>query len=153
MDDTRSPGSLEDANGNGGNDGYGFTDFVIDVVSVALTAVDFILGGPTGEGIAPALAIQSLKTTTKKVVTSGVKLTRGGKRKIGNLQDLKDMRADEAIRLRGGGKSQVDQLSTDLKEKTVGEIANMAATKDPAAETAMKMIKQASSKAGKYCGK
>ncbi len=36
---------------------------------------------------------------------------------------------------------------------TVGELANMASAGDAAAETAIKIIKQASSKAQKYGGK
>jgi RHS repeat-associated protein len=37
------------------------TEQVLDVVSVVLTVADIILGGPTGEGIAPAILIQSIK--------------------------------------------------------------------------------------------
>jgi len=42
---------------------------------------------------------------------------------------------------------------TGYEDLTVGELANMAAAGDAAAETAIKMVKQASSKAQKYGGK
>ncbi len=44
-------------------------------------AGDLILGGPTGEGIIPAMAMLGVKQAIK----TGIKLTIGGKRKIGNL--------------------------------------------------------------------
>ncbi|RKZ85667.1 MAG: hypothetical protein DRR19_16030 [Candidatus Parabeggiatoa sp. nov. 1] len=82
-----------------------------------------------------------------------IKLTTGGKRKIGNLTDLKDVKASDAIKQRGGGASQINQLQTGYEKKTVGELANLAAAGDAAAETAIKIIKQASSKAQKYGGR
>lgn len=83
----------------------------------------------------------------------GTKLTGGGKKKIGNLKDLKDTKASDAIKKRGGGAGQVNQLETGYGNKTVGELANSAAKGDRAAETAIKIIKQAGSKAQKYGGK
>ncbi len=82
-----------------------------------------------------------------------IKLTTGGKRKIGNLTDLKDVKASDAIKQRGGGASQINQLQTGYEKKTVGELANLAAAGEAAAETAIKIIKQASSKAQKYGGR
>ncbi len=77
----------------------------------------------------------------------GVKLTKGGSRAIGNLTDLKDTQAADAIRDRGGTASNVNEaLGDSLKEKTVGEIANLAAQKDKAAVKALKIIKQAKKK-------
>jgi hypothetical protein len=69
------------------------------------------------------------------------------------LEPLKDKTAAEAIRERGGGQGQVKQLETGYENKTAGEIANLAAKGDKAAETALKIIKQASKKKGKYSGK
>ena|GEM_PF-4933327 len=86
------------------------------------------------------------------VLVHNCKLTKGGKRKIGNLSDLKDVKASDAIKQRGGGASKINQLQTGYEDMTVGELANMAAAGD-AAETAIKIIKQASSKAQKYGGK
>jgi hypothetical protein len=82
-----------------------------------------------------------------------VELTRAGRRRIGNLIDLKDVTAAEAIRLRGGGQSQVNELQTGYGELTVGELANMAAAGDVEADRAVKMVKQANKKAQKYGGK
>ncbi|MBE9118935.1 RHS repeat-associated core domain-containing protein [Lusitaniella coriacea LEGE 07157] len=87
------------------------------------------------------------------VFSAEIKLTRGGRRKIGNLIGFKDTPAAEAIRARGGGASQVNQLGQDYKQVTVGEIANLAAQKDDKAETALKIIKQAGKKNQKYGGK
>jgi len=79
-----------------------------------------------------------------------VKLTRGGQKQIGNMSDYKDMSAADAIKARGGGAGQVKQLQTGYESKSVGELANLAAQGDPKAVTAMKIIKQAASKAEKY---
>jgi len=52
---------------------------------------------------------------------------------------------------RGGNAGNVNKaLGDNLKGKTVGEIANMAAKGDSAAETALKTIKQAGKKGQKY---
>jgi hypothetical protein len=72
---------------------------------------------------------------------------------IKNIEYLKDMTAADAIRARGGGASQVNQLETGYAQKTVGEIANLAAQEDKAAKTALKIIKQADQKNQKYSGK
>lgn len=39
--------------------GYSWTDFGIDFLSVGLIAADILVGGPTGEGIAPAMVLQA----------------------------------------------------------------------------------------------
>lgn len=82
-----------------------------------------------------------------------VKLTRGGQKKLGNLVDLKDLDIAEAIRQRGGGQGQVDQVRTDYQDIKVGELANLAAEGDSDAETAIKILKQARKKQEKYGGK
>ena len=45
---------------------YSWGEFGIDFVSVALVAGDIALGGPTGEGIGPAIAMQAGKQTAKQ---------------------------------------------------------------------------------------
>lgn len=82
-----------------------------------------------------------------------VKLTRGGQKKLGNLIELKDLEIAEAIRQRGGGQSQIDQIRTDYQDLEVGELANLAAQGDTDAETAIKILKQARKKQEKYGGK
>ena len=82
-----------------------------------------------------------------------IKLTRGGQKKLGNLVDLKDLDIAEAIRQRGGGQGQVDQVRTDYQHIKVGELANLAAEGDSDAETAIKILKQARKKQEKYGGK
>ncbi len=79
-----------------------------------------------------------------------IDLTKGGAKKIRNLTNMKDMKAADAIRARGGGASQINQLQTGYEKLTVGDLANKAAAGDRAAETAIKIIKQASKKAQKY---
>jgi RHS repeat-associated protein len=48
---------------------------VIDVASVALTVADVVLGGPTGEGIVPAMLLQGLKVGGKQVAKQTAKQT------------------------------------------------------------------------------
>lgn len=79
-----------------------------------------------------------------------VELTQGGQKKLGNLATLKNLPIAVAIRQRGGGQSQVNQVRTDYQSKTVGELANSAAQGDADAETAIKILKQARSKREKY---
>jgi hypothetical protein len=51
-----------------------------------------------------------------------IQLTRGGQKKLGNLLvSLKDLDIAEAIRQRGGGQSQVDQLEPNI---TIKELVN-----------------------------
>lgn len=57
------PWGLESSSGSG----YSWGDFAIDVGSALLTVGDIILGGPTGEGIGPAIAMQAGKTGVKQV--------------------------------------------------------------------------------------
>lgn len=59
----------------------------------------------------------------------------------------------DAIKQRGGGAGQVNQVSNDLKDLPLGDVANLAAVGDPDAVTAIKMVKQAASKQQKYGGK
>ncbi|MBK1988687.1 hypothetical protein A0J48_014260 [Sphaerospermopsis aphanizomenoides BCCUSP55] len=80
----------------------------------------------------------------------GIKLTPGGMKKLGNLVNIKDDIIADAIRERGGGQGQVNQLRSDYQNTRVGELANLAATGDPDAETAIKILKQARKKHDKY---
>ena len=66
---------------------------------------------------------------------------------------MKDVTAAEAIRLRGGGQSQVQQIARDYQQMSVGAIANLAAVGDTKAKTTMKIIKGASKYRQKYAGK
>jgi RHS repeat-associated protein len=45
---------------------YSWEDFGYDAASVILTAADIALGGPTGEGIVPAMAMQAAKQAVKE---------------------------------------------------------------------------------------
>jgi hypothetical protein len=80
----------------------------------------------------------------------GLKLTSGGLKKLGNLVNIKDSTIADAIRERGGGQGQVNQLRSDYQNLRVGELANLAATGDIEAETAIKILKQARKKRDKY---
>jgi len=82
-----------------------------------------------------------------------VQLTAGGKRQVGNLGDMKDVPARQAVTDRGGGAQQVNQIRSDYQDLSVGELANRAAAGDADAVTALKMIKQAGSKRQKYSGR
>jgi hypothetical protein len=93
------------------------------------------------------------ETTQNTNQDGGVKLTGSGKKAIGNLQDLKDVKARDALKLRGGNNSAINQGDSGYWDKPLGEIANLAGQKDGKAETILKLVKQASSKAQKYGGK
>ncbi|HEY9645471.1 MAG TPA: hypothetical protein V6C88_03825 [Chroococcidiopsis sp.] len=80
----------------------------------------------------------------------GIELTQGGCKKLGNLDTLKDVPLAVAIRQRGGGQGQVNQVRTDYQDLRVGELANLAAKGDRDAETAIKLLKQAKKKQEKY---
>ncbi|QYX31511.1 hypothetical protein [Sphaerospermopsis torques-reginae] len=80
----------------------------------------------------------------------GIKLTPGSMKKLGNLVNIKDDIIADAIRERGGGQGQVNQLRSNYQNLRVGELANLAATGDPDAETAIKILKQARKKRDKY---
>jgi hypothetical protein len=79
-----------------------------------------------------------------------IQLTPGGMKKLGNLVNIKDEIIADAIRERGGGQGQVNQLRRDYQNMKVGELANLAAMGDPEAETAVKILKQARKKYDKY---
>lgn len=79
-----------------------------------------------------------------------VKLTPSGLKKLGNLVDLKDDIIADAIRERGGGQGQVNQLGSDYQNLRVGEVACLAAEGDKQAETVIKILKQARKKREKY---
>ncbi|MDZ8107789.1 MAG: hypothetical protein RM338_19515 [Nostoc sp. DedQUE12a] len=72
---------------------------------------------------------------------NGVNLTPRGLKKLGNLVNLKDRIISDAIRERGEGQGQVNQLRSDYQNLRVGELANLAAEGDEDAETAIKILK------------
>lgn len=76
----------------------------------------------------------------------GIQLTPSGEKKLGNLVNLKDYIMADAIRERGGGQGQVNQLRSDYQNLKVGELTNLAAEGDADAETAIKILKQARKK-------
>lgn len=80
----------------------------------------------------------------------GIELTPGGEKKLGNLVNFKDYIISDAIRERGGGQGQVNQLRSDYQNLKVGELANLAVEGDADAETAIKILKQAKKKREKY---
>lgn len=80
----------------------------------------------------------------------GIELTPGGEKKLGNLVNFKDYIIADAIRERGGGQGQVNQLRSDYQNLKVGELANLAVEGDADAETAIKILKQAKKKREKY---
>ncbi|XZF16351.1 RHS repeat-associated core domain-containing protein [Chitinophagaceae bacterium MMS25-I14] len=88
-----------------------------------------------------------------KTTDEGVKLTNGGKSKIGNLASSKDKKARDVLKERGGHASATKQGDVgDWWDKSLGEVANAAASGDEGAETVIKQVKQAKKKAGKYGG-
>lgn len=56
----------------------------------------------------------------------------------------------EAVRERGGDAQQVRQVATDLQQKTLAEVARLAAQGDAAARTAIHVVKNVASQYEKY---
>lgn len=83
----------------------------------------------------------------------GIELSSGGYKILGNLTNLKDLIISDAIKQRGGGQSQVNQLATECQQLKVAELANLAAKGNREAKTAIKILKQARKKKDKYSGK
>ena len=76
----------------------------------------------------------------------GGKLSGAAKRKLGNMVNISDQTVAEAIRARGGSASNLQQLQTGMGQRSLGEVAEAAATGDAEAEKAIKMVKQAAQK-------
>ena len=70
-------------------------------------------------------------------------LTSGARKILGGILPLADETVANAIRIRGGGGAQVNQVASWLAQKTVGEVANLAAQGNAEARTAIKIIKDA----------
>ena len=85
-----------------------------------------------------------------KIAEQGIKLTGGGKQAIGNLIQYKDKTVREVLKIRGGNASALREMRTDYIDKAFGEIANLAATGDSDAGTAMQIVKEAKRLAEKY---
>lgn len=98
--------------------------------------------------------VQRSVSSTGKVFLADdpTKLTGGGRKKLGNLTAMAGMTVRAAIKERGGGAGQANMCG-QWADKTVAETANAAAAGDALAETAIKMIKQASAKAGDHGGR
>ena len=73
----------------------------------------------------------------------GQALTRGGRKVLGGLVGMAEKTVAEAIIERGGGGSQVAYVVTWLQQKTLAEVANLAAGGDSEAVTAIKIVKNA----------
>jgi hypothetical protein len=69
-------------------------------------------------------------------------LSKGARRRLGNLADRAEVTVTEMIRERGGNASNVRQAGP-WADKTLAETAEAAAEGDSAAATALKIVKQA----------
>ncbi|MDM8562715.1 polymorphic toxin-type HINT domain-containing protein [Candidatus Marithioploca araucensis] len=87
------------------------------------------------------------------VLVHNCDLGKKAKNILGDLIDSANDTARDAIKKRGGGGSQINRLRTDYADKTLGELAQLAADGDKEAKTDLKIVKQASKKAQKYGGK
>ncbi|HEY4650284.1 MAG TPA: hypothetical protein VIG72_02670, partial [Pontibacter sp.] len=79
-----------------------------------------------------------------------LELSGGGRRILGNLQNLKDLTLRNGIILRGGKQGNVNKVADWLHDMPIAQVANLASKGDKEAVTAIKILKQASSKAQKY---
>jgi RHS repeat-associated protein len=69
---------------------------------------------------------------------------------LGAIAPLAEQTVAQAIRLRGGGASQVNQIATYLQHVKLSEVARRAANGEAEAVKALKMVKQAAAKAQRY---
>ncbi|RYU95048.1 RHS repeat domain-containing protein [Emticicia agri] len=102
-----------------------------DATGVVISSVSFALDATGGGGVAP-------------------KLTNGGKKVLGSLINMIEMTLSEGVLQRGGKIGNLSVVDDALKGMKILEVANLAATGDQKAQTAIKILKQASSKAQKY---
>jgi RHS repeat-associated protein len=74
------------------------------------------------------------------------------RRKLGGVLAVANSTAREVIIMRGGGGRQVQRVATHLQDKTIREVAELAAKGDPGAISAIKVAKEASRLAQKGGG-
>jgi hypothetical protein len=104
---------------------------------------------------AAAVGVGTVVMNAKQTAQGGAdtpKLTRGGGKKQGSLKGtgIEDKSVTDAILSRGGTGSNVNEVSTDLRQLSVAEVANRAAQGNEYAEKALKIIKEAARLGQKY---
>ena len=106
-----------------------FQDSLVDAVSVGLIIGDIILGGPTGEGIGPAVALQCAKAARhakliKEIVRSaskeGVKLNASEIKQLENVVIKAGGRLRTEIGLKGSVKGIKHSHVEGFGSKTAG---------------------------------
>jgi hypothetical protein len=70
-------------------------------------------------------------------------LTPGAMKVLGGIAPLAEKTVSDAVRIRGGGGAQVNKVASWLAQKTVAEVAELAAKGNGEAKTAIKIIKDA----------
>lgn len=111
---SNNPINLVDPWGLCSEDPYTWSDFGIDALSVLLTLGDLALGGPTGEGMAPALAMQAAKTAAKETAKEAVeKAAREANRQL--VKQLKEQ-IKKATKEHTNQSKEVKKLQNQLKE-------------------------------------
>ena len=121
-------------------------DLAADATSLAL------IGGGAAKA-ASSLGKLAVKTVSPKVALAAGGLSKSVISKLGSLADNPanlNKTVREIIRERGGNASNVRKIQSDMADWTLAEIASAAASGNPKAETAIKIIKQAYKKGQKY---
>ncbi|MEO8528323.1 MAG: RHS repeat-associated core domain-containing protein [Pseudolysinimonas sp.] len=96
------------------------------------------IAGGFGEGAESSGIVSAIRSLDWASDAGELNLSRNARRTIQNLNLGAEMTVAEAIRIRGGGASQVNGLQTGYGQKTLAEIAILAANKDPQAVKALK---------------
>jgi RHS repeat-associated protein len=91
-------------------------------------------GGGTGSG-------NGDETKTEESKSNAQKLSKGAQKFVKGIMNLLDKTVRDAIKIRGGGASQLNQLETGTGDETVRNVAEKAAKGDRNAIRALKMIK------------
>lgn len=113
-------------------------------VIASAAAVDAAAVGAGAAAIA-AGTIMMAKNPAERGDATVPKLTGKGRERLGDLAGtgIERKTVADAIRSRGGSGSNVNRLSTDMRQMSVAEVANKAAQGDSDAIRALKLIKDA----------
>ncbi|PCI10099.1 MAG: hypothetical protein COB71_13270 [Thiotrichales bacterium] len=88
-------------------------DWVLDLIAAGLIVGDIILGGPTGEGIVPAMAILAAKKTAQK---ASEKMAKDMAKRIEKDLGKKSRREFHDMKQSGSGDRTKEQLINDARD-------------------------------------
>jgi hypothetical protein len=115
----------------------------VNLAANGLEVFGYVVAGPVMALAECAAAGRDCSVAGTALAIIPIPLTGGARKLLGGILPLADETVADAIRLRGGGGAQVNKVASSLQQKTVAEVANLAAKGDAEARTAIKIIKNA----------